>query len=46
MNIFALTALLSSSLPFLMKLVEVAAESAGSKIGDDVWDKAKRIWAS
>ena len=44
MNIVALTALLSSCLPFLLKLGEAAAESAGSKIGEDVWDKAKRIW--
>ncbi len=44
MNIAALTALLTSCLPFLMKLGEKAAESASSKIGEQSWEKAKKIW--
>lgn len=44
MDILALTALLSPCLPVLMKLVDKAAESAGSKIGDDVLKTANKIW--
>ena len=44
MDIVALTALLSSCLPFLMKLGGGAAESAASKIGEDTWETAKKIW--
>lgn len=40
MDVIALTALLSPCLPFLMK----AAESASEKIGEDAWNKAKKIW--
>ena len=44
MNITALTALLNSCLPFLMKLGEKAAESASDKIGTEAWNTAKKIW--
>lgn len=44
MNIAALTALLTSCLPFLIKLGEKSAESAASKIGEQGWEKAKKIW--
>ncbi len=40
MDVIALTALLSPCLPFLIK----AAESASEKIGEDAWNKAKKIW--
>ncbi|MBD2256783.1 hypothetical protein [Pseudanabaena sp. FACHB-2040] len=44
MDILALAALLNSCMPFLMKLGEKAAESAGSQIGPDAWETAKKIW--
>lgn len=44
MDIAALMAILSPCLPFLMKLGEKSAESVASKIGEDTWNKAKKIW--
>lgn len=48
MDIAALSVLLGSCLPFLMKLGGTAAgkvaESAGSAIGPDAWETAKKIW--
>ncbi len=44
MDIVALMAFLSPCLPFLMKVGEKSAESAASKIGEDAWNKAKKIW--
>lgn len=44
MDIALLMSLLSPCLPFLIKLGDKAAESAGSKIGPDVWDMSKKIW--
>ena len=44
MDITTLMALLSPCLPFLMKLGQKAAESASGKIGEDSWNRAKKIW--
>lgn len=44
MDIAALSALLSSFLPSLMKLGGKAVESASSKIGTDGWEMVKKIW--
>jgi hypothetical protein len=44
MDVITLTALLTPCLPFLMKLGQKAAESASSKIGEDTWNTAKKIW--
>jgi transketolase len=44
MDIIALTALLSPCLPFLIKLGEKSAETAGSEIGKDTWNRAKKVW--
>jgi hypothetical protein len=45
MDIMAVTALISSCLPSLLKLGDQAAEVAGSKIAGDAWETAKKIWA-
>jgi hypothetical protein len=44
MDIAALSSLLSSCLPFLIKLGGKAAESASSKIGTDAWETGKKLW--
>lgn len=44
MDIAVLTALLSSCLPFLLKLGDKAAESAVTKLGADAWETGKKIW--
>lgn len=44
MNVIALTAFLTPFLPFLIKLGEKSAETAGSKLGEDAWNTAKKIW--
>ena len=44
MDVVVLTGLLSAALPFLMKMGDKAAESAGSKMGTDAWEMAKKIW--
>ncbi|MEG3922247.1 CHAT domain-containing protein [Microcoleus sp. T3_A4] len=44
MDIVALMAFLNPCLPFLLKLGEKSAESAAGKVGEDIWDKAKKIW--
>lgn len=44
MNITALMTLLVSSLPFLLKMGEKAAEQAASKLGADTWEQAKAVW--
>lgn len=45
MDITMLMAVLSPCLPFLVKLGDKTIESAGSKIGPDTWEMAKKIWA-
>ncbi len=45
MNITTLMAFLSPCLPFLLKLGEKSAEGAVNKLGEDSWNKAKKIWA-
>ncbi len=44
MDIVAVTSLISSCLPSLLKIGDKAAEIAGSKIGEDAWATAKKIW--
>ncbi|MGD1804143.1 hypothetical protein ACP6PL_01695 [Dapis sp. BLCC M126] len=44
MDIVGLMGLLSPCLPFLLKLGEKSAEGAANKIGEDTWNKAKKIW--
>jgi hypothetical protein len=44
MDVITLTALLSPCLSVLMKLGEKAAESAAGKVGEDSWNRAKKIW--
>lgn len=44
MDIVAVTALISSCLPFLVKIGDQASEIAGSKIAGDAWETAKKIW--
>ena len=44
MDIVAVTALLSSRLPYLLKLGDKAAESMGSEMGKALWETAKKIW--
>ncbi len=44
MDIIALTAFLSPFLPFLIKFGEKSAETVGSKVGEDGWNTAKKIW--
>ncbi len=44
MDVITLTAFLSPFLPFLIKFGEKSAETAGSKFGEDAWNKAKKIW--
>ena len=44
MDIVAVTTLLSSCLPSLLKMGDKAVESIGSKIGADAWETAKKIW--
>ena len=44
MDIVAVTTLLSSCLPSLLKMGDKAVESIGIKIGADAWETAKKIW--
>jgi hypothetical protein len=44
MDIVAVTTLLSSFLPSLLKLGDKAVESVGSAVGKDGWETAKKIW--
>ncbi len=44
MDVIALTAFLTPFLPFLLKFGEKSAETAGSKFGEEAWNKAKKIW--
>jgi hypothetical protein len=44
MDIIGLTTFLSPFLPFLIKFGEKSAETVGSKVGEDGWNKAKKIW--
>ncbi len=44
MDIVAVTTLISSCLPSLVKIGDQAAEIAGSKIAGDAWETAKKIW--
>jgi transketolase len=44
MDVMAIITFLSPFLPFLIKFGEKSAETAGSKFGEDAWNKAKKIW--
>jgi hypothetical protein len=44
MDVIALTAFLTPFLPFLIKFGEKSAESVASKVGEDSWNKAKKVW--
>lgn len=44
MDIIALTTFLTPFLPFLINLGKKSAETAASKVGEDGWNKAKKIW--
>lgn len=45
MDIALLVKFLAPCLPFLLKVGNKAVEGASEKVGQDVWDKAKAIWA-
>jgi hypothetical protein len=40
-----LALLLTPVLPYLLKAGEKAAEEAGKKLGSDMWDRTRAIWA-
>jgi len=40
-----LVAFLAPSLPYLLMLKDKAVEGVGTKIGEDAWKYAKRLWA-
>ncbi len=44
MDIVGLIGLLSPCLPFLLKVGEKSVEGVANKIGEDTWNKAKKIW--
>lgn len=44
MDVITLTAFLTPFLPFLIKFGEKSAESVASKVGEDSWNKAKKVW--
>jgi len=44
MDVMAIITFLSPFLPFLIKFGEKSAETAGSKFGEDAWNKAKKVW--
>ncbi|WP_334882570.1 hypothetical protein [Nostoc sp.] len=45
MDIALLVKVLAPCLPFLLKVGNKAVEGASQKVGEDVWNKAKAIWA-
>ena len=45
MDIAILVKFLAPCLPFLLKVGNKAVEGASEKVGEDVWNKAKAIWA-
>ena len=45
MDIALLVKFLAPCLPFLLKVGNKAVEGASQKVGEDVWNKAKAIWA-
>ena len=45
MDIALLVKILAPCLPFLMTMGNKAAEAASEKVGEDIWNKAKAIWA-
>jgi hypothetical protein len=45
MNIADIVKLLAPCLPFLLNMGGKVAEGASRKVGEDVWNKAKAIWA-
>lgn len=45
MDVAILVKFLAPCLPFLMNIVNKAVEGAAQKLGEDVWTKAKAIWA-
>jgi hypothetical protein len=45
MDISLLVKLLAPCLPFLITVGNKAVEGASQKVGEEVWDKAKAIWA-
>jgi hypothetical protein len=45
MDIALLVKFLAPCLPFLLKVGNKAVEGASEKVGEDVWNKAKAIWA-
>lgn len=45
MDIALLVKILAPCLPFLINVGNKAVEGASQKVGEDVWNKAKAIWA-
>ena len=45
MDIASLVKFLAPYLPFLLNVGNKAVEGASQKVGEDVWNKAKAIWA-
>ena len=45
MDISLLVKFLAPCLPFLLNVGNKAAEGASQKVGEDIWSKAKAIWA-
>jgi hypothetical protein len=45
MDITLIVKLLAPCLPFLLNVGNKAVEGASQKVGEDVWNKAKAIWA-
>ncbi|MEH2402813.1 hypothetical protein [Nostoc sp.] len=45
MDIALLVKFLAPCLPFLLNVGNKAVEEASKKVGEDVWNKAKAIWA-
>ena len=45
MDISLLVRILAPCLPFLMTVGNKAVEGASQKVGEDIWNKAKAIWA-
>ncbi|WGV24742.1 hypothetical protein [Halotia branconii] len=45
MDITLLVKILAPCLPFLLNVGNKAVEGASQKVGEDVWNKAKVIWA-
>lgn len=41
----SLTAILSPAFPYLLSAGETAMEGVGSALGEDIWNRVKKIWA-